>query len=233
MAEQEQQTSPEQSTSTEAETATQSLDDVYKQYNVEEAAQEFKPQPQAQPAPQPVAQPAPSGDAIPDAVLDPQGHKAWIAQNAATQNNALRAIAGELVQYRTEKAKAAEEADIKSAVTQFKEKLGEDIDDDMAEVALGQKARKDPRFLAVYQNRQKNPAAWKAAVGAYANEFKGKVQFKIDPQIAENQRAAKQSVSGSQSTRNQEPQGDEARFAGKTGREFEAEWERYKSQGVY
>ena len=60
------------------------------------------------------------------------------------------------------------------------------------EIALGLKARRDPKFMSIYQNRHKNPAAWNAALGAVAGEIKSKVQFRQDSQLTENVIAAKE-----------------------------------------
>ena len=61
-----------------------------------------------------------------------------------------------------------------------------------------------------------------------ANEFKAKNQFKVDPQIAENQRAAKLSTQGSQAKQPEEKlQGDDALFKGKTGADFQRAWRNY------
>jgi hypothetical protein len=223
MAEQEQSQSQAPDTSTQTTEAPQSLDQVYKQFNVEETAQSFQPQPQVQTQQQPQRQDV----SVPDPVLDSEGFKKWQSQQSQSLQQAVSSIKGELGALQVERLKRAEEADIKSAVQRFRSVTGDDVDEDLAEVALGQKARKDPKFLSVYQNRARNPQAWNAAVTAYANEFKSKTQFKIDPIIAENQRAAKQSI-GSQVKKNQdEVTGDEAHFKGKTGKEFAAAWRNY------
>lgn len=207
---------------------TQTLDDVYKTFNVEAEAQSFHPQrEQAQTQQQPQQQQQPKQEvAVPDPVLDPAGYKAWAGNQSQFVQQALSQIQGQLSQFQVERLRSKEEADIKSAVQQFRSVTGDDVDDDIAEVALGQKARKDPKFLAVYQNRAKNPNAWRAAVSAYANEFKSKSTFKIDPQIAENQRAAKQSIQGSQTKQKDDESTNpiERRLVNKTGRDFEREW---------
>jgi hypothetical protein len=224
MDEQKQTVSTEQSSSNDTtQQETPSLEQVYQKFNVEAEAQSFQPQAQTQQQPQPQRQEV----AVPDPVLDAEGFKKWSGNQSQFLQQALTSLKGELTALRVERLKAGEEADIKSAVNRFRSVTGEDIDEDMAEVALGQKARKDPRFLAVYQNRGKNPAAWSAAIAAYANEFKSKTQFKIDPTIAENQRAAKQSIGSQAKQSKEEPTGDEAHFQGKTGREFDRTWRNY------
>ncbi len=121
------------------------------------------------------------------------------------------------------------EADIKSAVSTVKERLGADVDDDFIEVALDVKSRKDPRFMTIFQNRERNPAAWKAALGAISNEMKSKYSFKADPQLTENVRAAKTHTQASQ-TKSQKDDGSnslEKQLAGaKNAAEFDAIWSR-------
>jgi hypothetical protein len=222
-----QSVTPETSTTTQQ---PESLDSVYQKYNVEAEAQTFNPQRERAPA---EATPVKVEPSVPDPVLDQEGFKKWASGQNQFLQTSLQSLQGELTHMRVERMKAKEEADIKSAVSAFKSVTGEDVDDDIAEVALGQKARKDPKFLAVYQNRGKNPAAWNAAVRAYANEFKGKTSFKIDPQIAENQRAAKQSIQGSQSRHEAEPSGIEAELKNKTGKAFERSWRNYVDGNTY
>lgn len=242
MSEQEQMPSQEQATSGDA-GATQTgaeqspeqaetLDQVYAKFNVDQQAQEFSPQRQAPQQPQyqaPPVQPQTMesfGAAIPDPILNPDQHKAWLASQNAQIRQALSSLHGAQQQMAAERMRQKEEADIQKAVQTVKAKV-EGVDDDFIEIALGQKARKDPRFLAVYNNRDKNPQAWNAALNAVSNEFKQKFAFKPDAQIAENVRAAKQSTQTSLTTRDQSGGNSlEKRLEGKTGREFEAEWRR-------
>jgi hypothetical protein len=222
----EQTVSTEQPTSTE----TSALDQVYKDFNVEDAAQSFRAQPQTQ-QPQNFQQPKPT---IPDPVLDADGFKNWQAQNTTQTHQALHTIASEISGFKAEMHKQKEEADIKAAVSKFKEIAG-DVDDDMVEVALGAKARKDSRFLAVYNNRGKNPAAWNAAVSAYANDFKAKNQFKTDPQLTENTRAAKQSTQTSQTTKESSQSSnpiDSALSKASNPAEFARTWESILGSGT-
>lgn len=220
----EQQTpSVEQETSGDA-----TLDQVYEQYKVEDVAQQFAPQ-RAQ-APQPAPQQPPAMPTIPDPVLDPQGFRQSYASETAVLRQSVQALQSQLSQIGQREAKAREEADIKAAISTVQD-AGFQADPDFVEIALGQKARQDSKFLAIYQNRHRNPQAWKAALGAVANEFKGKYQFRADAQLAENVRAAKTSSSTSQSTQRADVTGDDARFHGKTGRDFDAEWSRYVNAG--
>lgn len=225
----EQQTTSEQQSSseqTQQQSSSPSLDDVYKQFNVEEAASSFNPQ-REQKQEQSQRQTQQTPVAVPDPVLDPNGYKTWAGNQHQLLQDALSKVEGQLNSMTVERIRQREEADIKSAVQQFQSVAGEDVDPDLAEIALGHRARKDPKFLAVWQNRGKNPAAFKAAVSALASEFKSKNMMKVDPQIAENQRAAKNSIGSQTKSRADEPAGDDKRFVNKSGREFEQEWRRY------
>lgn len=228
MAEQEQSVSQEQQTSTEP-----TLDEVYKQFNVEEAASNFNPTPiqAAQPAAQPQQQPL--GTEIPDPVLDQNGFKAYLAKQNSEYSKALSQLTQYQQQIAVGEMRRREEADIKEAVSTVREKIGDGIDDDFIEVALGQKARKDPKFMSLYQNRGKNPAAWKAALGAVGNEMKSKFQFRTDPQLAENVRAAKQSTQSSlTSTQNDDSNPLEKALSGaKSQQEFDRIWSQMQRQG--
>jgi len=226
----EQGSSAEQTTSTEK---VQTLDDVYKQYNVEEAASDFSPQPAQKPRSEPAAQPQPNlGSEIPDPVLDQSGFKAYLAKQDSTVKQTLAGLTQFQQQLYVREQRRLEEADIKSAVQTVKEKIG-DIDEDFVEVALGQKARKDSKFLSIYQNRRKNPQAWNAALAAVATEFKGKYQYRQDSQLAENVRAAKQSTQTTLTTKGTVSDNSiEGRLTrAKTQSEFDSEWNRIKSEG--
>lgn len=223
-------------TSTQSATnAPASLDDVYKQFNVEDTASSFQPNRQQsnqgnqqQPAQQQVA------PQIPDPILDPAGHKAWLSINVAdaqTLKQSLSKVEGTLSQIQAHATRQQEEADIRAAVQSVKQ-AGFEADDDFIEIALGQQARKDSKFLAVFNNRQKNPAAWGAALTAFANTAKGKYAFKADANLAENVRAAKQS------TQTTQPAGQggstnsiEKNLEGKVGAEWQRAWDSMVSGG--
>jgi len=250
MSEQEQMPSQEQVTSGDAgatqtgaeqtQDTAETLDQVYAKFNVDQQAQEFSPQRQQAPQPQqqyqaPPVQPQTMdafGASIPDPILNPDQHKAWLASQNTHIRQALSSLHGAQQQMAAERMRQKEEADIQKAVATVKAKV-DGVDDDFIEIALGQKARKDPRFLSVYNNRDKNPQAWNAALNAVSNEFKQKFAFKPDAQIAENVRAAKQSTQTSLTTRDKSGSGNalEQRLEGKVGREFDAEWRKIVSGG--
>jgi hypothetical protein len=177
------------------------LEDVYKTYNVEETAQSFSAKPeQQQPQPQPQVQPVQDQNIqIPDPTLDPAGYKAWETaryKDSMALRQALQGIAGEIHKERAARAQAKEEADIKRAVESVNQHLGDSkLDPDVVEISLGAEARRDPRFLKLWENREKNPKAYQEGIKAFAGKLSKKFSMRVDPQIAENQRALKEATS--------------------------------------
>jgi hypothetical protein len=96
------------------------------------------------------------------------------------------------------------EADIKQAVGTIVEKTG--LKPTIAEVALQAKAREDPRFLKVWNNRRDNPEAFKRALEAVSEEFKAEYTVRQDPQLVENQRAIQASRNQMATTQKQSQQ---------------------------
>lgn len=185
-----------------ADPATQSLEDVYKTFNVEDAASTFSATKTEQPAnPQPqFQQPAQNPSlSIPDPTLDPNGYKNWETQRYQDQmalRQAIQQVHGKLTAFEQHAKQQAEEADIKRAVEYVNSSLGDSkIDPDVVEISMGAEARKDPRFLALWNNRHKNPKALEAGLKAFSNKLSKKFSMRVDPQIAENQRALKEATS--------------------------------------
>lgn len=160
------------------------LEKVYSDFNIEETASTFQPQ-----SPQPVETPV-VAPKVPDA-FDPNfaQYQQAVAQNMTVLNKALSETAGKLTAIERQIQQRQVESDIKQAVGLVAEKAG--IDPDVAEVALEVKARKDPKFLTVWNNRTKNPKAYQAALNAFAQEAQQRFTVRQDPQLAENQRAVK------------------------------------------
>lgn len=170
------------------------LDDVYKEHSVEAVAESFTAQPAAAPAPAPAPVAQPQTVEIPDPAVDLDGFKTWAGQVQTADaeiRNTLHQVLSEFQQEKTSRARQAEDVEIKDAVSTLAEKV--DADPEFLEIALAHKARKDPKFLAVWENRHKKPQVLAAALGAFGNELSQKFSAKSDPQLAENVRAAKQS----------------------------------------
>lgn len=189
------------------------LEKVYSDFKIEADAAEFKPQPQQQPVQQPTPQVK-----VPDP-FDPRfaEYQAQLYSGMTVLNQALAQTKGELTQMRQKLSQERTEADIKQAVGTIVEKSG--LKPTIAEVALQAKARDDPRFLSIWNNRSKNPAALKAALDAVATEFQAEFTVKQDPQLVENQRAI-------QASRNQmattQKTSDQDQWAGMTPVERQA-----------
>lgn len=212
------------------------LEDVYKTYNVEETASSFsakQPEQQPQPQSQPQVHAQPVQDQsipIPDPTLDPAGYRAWESARYKDQQalrQALHGIAGEIRQERVARAQAQEEADIKRAVDKVNQHLGDSkLDPDVVEISLGAEARRDPRFLALWNNRQKNPKAFEEGVKAFANKLGKKFAMRADPQLAENQRALKEATSTKATAAPEDSERD--RIGKLTGAAFDRALDRYR-----
>ena len=162
------------------------LDDVISEFNVQTqttvqtdapAAQEFKPA-------QPQHIDPYDENSLNKWALDTQNNQAALQQEIQNLREAADASA-------QAEAQKIIDADIKSAVNKITESV-EGIDPLMAELYLSKRAEEKPEFKAIWDNRNSNPAAFDAALGAISNELDGKFQ-RVDTQIAENHRAAQQS----------------------------------------
>ena len=84
--------------------------------------------------------------------------------------------------------------EIAEAVGRINESV--DGDADMAELFLEKQARENPAFKKVWDNRHDNSEAYDKALGILQREWAAKNQVTIDPSVAENQRALKESQKG-------------------------------------
>lgn len=196
-------------------TSEPSLDDVYKQFNVQEAVESFTATPQKTEPQKEIV--------IPDPALDVNGFKDW-AKNVHSADQEIRqtltTVNERLTKFEQERVRVREEADLQKAVGILKEKVS-GVDDEFLEIALAHKARKDPKLLSIWENRGKNPQALEAALKAVGNEFASKFAMKSDPQLAENARAMK--ASRDQKATTQAPDIDEK---WRNPDNFDREWDR-------
>ncbi len=164
------------------------MEKVYSDFKIEETASQF--QPETKPA-TPVTQ-QPFTPKAPDP-FDPafQQYMQHTAQSVNALTQALTATKGELTQMQQSLAKERTEADISRASEIIAKEAG--IKPKVAAVALELKAREDPRFLSIWNNRSKNPQAYNAALKALAAETQQEYAVRQDPQLTENQRAVKAS----------------------------------------
>lgn len=157
----------------------ETLDDVLQEYSVDEAAQQFN----AQPAQQERAQ-QPQEDYSYDYFDDSNQDSALMKQVEQTLSK-VSSLERKLVEKEAE-------ADIGKAVDRMSQHI-DGIDPDVARSYLEGMARKDARLMNLWNNRDSNPKAWEKAIDATGRQLAEKWTIKQDPQLTENQRAAKQS----------------------------------------
>lgn len=173
-----------------ATTEPKGLEKVYADYKVEAEAESFRPE---APAPQAPAQTTTAPAPQKFDPFDPNfpAHMQAVSQAAAQAQSALSNLQGQHTALQRQLHAQRVEADLKQAASSLAEKAG--IDPDVAEVLLESRARKDPKFLSIWNNRSKNPKAFSAAVEALSGETKEKFTVRQDPQLVENQRAVRAS----------------------------------------
>ncbi len=198
-----------------------SLEDISKEFSVEEQTRSFTAQPQP---PQPVYHAPPPQ--VPDPVINPDAflQYAWQQNPAVPQlTNQLQQVSAKLQAFEHQQAQAKLEADVNRAVSKVNEKLK--VDPLLAEAALEAEYRRNPTFKHIWDNRDRNPAAFDRALEVMGNQLSTRFAVRTDPQLLENQRAA---VS-SQRTMATNPQSNPAMDALKMPQgEFEAWWEAQK-----
>jgi len=175
--------------STEPDEVVQSLDDVIGEFNIGE--QNIEPQPQQfaqEQAVQPQVQ-----------TLDPfdEAQMQQFQQNNANQfgqiSGDMNSLSERLAHFEQMEAQKAIDADVKSAVDTVNKIVGHD-NDKWIEFQLQDKARTNPGFQKLWDNRAQNPQAFQKALTAIGNELKANsTEMLSDPQLAENQRAVNQS----------------------------------------
>jgi hypothetical protein len=215
MSEEEEKPSEAPVESEETEAQVETLEDVYSEFNVDEAAQQFQAQP-VQSVPQPVTQ-------QPDPYADIQQQESNVLRGQLDQNTQ------ELSQLKQSMVNKEIEADIGKAVDHVSQKI-DGIDRDVVDAYLNSKANRDPRFMKLWEGRNSNPAAYKRGLDALSNEMAEKFSIKQDPQLTENQRAAQQSQQ-SMAASNQ-PSADN-KFADMSNEEIDKEVAAIKQSGMY
>jgi len=214
--------------------APQSLDDVYKEYGIEDQAAQFQqarqqPQQQVQQS-QPAPQQAPI--AIPDPTLDPEGYRRYESQrlsDAQALRQSLTHVSQQLSQMQVSALREREEADIKAARSVLAEKVP-GVDPEVLEAHLGLKAQKDQRLMQIWQQRAQKPEAWQKALNAVGNELASKYSVKTDPQLTENTRAMRAATQAASTSRANDT--GEKKFSDDP-RQFEKEWSQYLSSNTY
>lgn len=204
------------------------LDDVINEFNV----------PSLTPTPTAPVEPKATVPAMPEGFdpLDEASVKNYAAlqnQNQTALQSQLQELSTKLTQYEQQSAKAKVEADIRSAVETVSSKM-DNADPLMVELYLEKMAREKSGFQAIWDNRATNPGAFNKALEAVSNDLKGRFDFKADPQLAENHRAANQSQQQSETTTVPTyANAAEERLANATNEaERQAAWKAIKAGGV-
>lgn len=134
--------------------------------------------------------------------LDESSVNQFSQQNAQAMQGVasqVQELSAKLDAYQQEKAQAEVSADINRAVDLVAEESGLD-NRDYVEFRLSKLADANPNWQKLWDNRHTKPEALDAALKAAAHEMKGELDFKADPQLAENHRAAQESTNTSQDT---------------------------------
>lgn len=203
-----------------------SLDQITKDFGIEDQAQQFRQQ-VAPVKQEPVQQFSPSN--IPDP-LDTEAHKAYLSkieQNQSSLQQTLEKTIGTISAYEQKAQREALEADIGKAVKTVNE-IVQHPKPRMVEVALELKAQEDPKFKAIWDNRQKNPQALERALKVVAKELQDDFSVKVDPDLVKSQRALKLSQQQTATTKKDEP---EDAWSGLDEQEFSSKWNRAVSGG--
>jgi len=180
---------------TTTEDTTESLDEIASSFNVEDQASQFQAQPQQPaPAPEPQFNQYQNQSGIPDPISNPDGYDFYMQQQAQQSSQiqqTLNQLAEKVQGYEQQATQQKVDADVEKAVSVINSKLN--VDPQMAEVAMEVEYRNNPAFKKIWDNRDKNPAAYNKALGVIADKWSSKFANKADPQLAENVRAAKTS----------------------------------------
>jgi len=181
----------------ESESPSQTLEDLYKDLNVTEEAEQFTAQPQ-----QKTELPA-TELPVPDPTLDPEGYRQYQTQQVTKSlYGELTAVKSQLTDFQQTQYEQQTNADIGKAVDKISSKV-EDVDREVIDAMLNAQAYKDTRFKQLWENRYKNPKAWDKALDVFSDTVADKFKVKVDPQIEENRRAVHKSQQGMASTASQ------------------------------
>lgn len=200
-----------------------SLEDVYKSVSVE-PSQPAQAQPAVQPQPPQVTPP-------PDP-YDTEAHKAYlenIAKGQAALSQNVNAVNQWLTAQQQAAAKAKMETDLKNAVETVNAVV-KHPNPKVIEAMLDAEARSDPRFKAVWDNRDKNPQAWAQAQKAIANKFAKEFDVQVDPALRKAQQIRKTSQSAAATTQ-AEDDSPNASWDGLSDEDFQRKWQQESTTG--
>ena len=187
---------PVESTETKVnDAAPQTLEDIAKKYNIEDQAKSFtaKPENTFQTPPQ-------IEQRIPDPVVQPDEWSKYHLNQSSYVNQNLQKMAGTVEEMRRSMETERLNAEVNKAVGRVNEKLK--IDPKYAEILLEKEYRDNRIFQRIWDNRYVNPKALDEALDVIANSSANVFQTRPDPQLVENQRAAKVSQRAMSTTNN-------------------------------
>ncbi len=219
---------PDESGSTETAPETQTLEDIAKEFSVDEQITNFTAQPNQQ-VQQPYQPPSDPGQYVPDPVTDPEGYNRYTQQQQVVTNQVqgtLRELNNRINQFEQQTELAKVDADVQKAVVHVNQKLG--VDPELAEIALEKAYRNDPSFQRIWNNRDKNPAAFKKALDVVADKYQTLFNIQTDPQLVENQRAAKASQKTMATTAKEHA---DDKWENLSDAEFEQQWSAVRQSG--
>ena len=148
-------------------------------------------------------------------------------KESAEIRQSLSQIQNIVVREQMQRAQAKLQADIGKAVETVNAEVNHPKPK-VIEAILDAKAREDYRFKQLFDNRDKNPAAWEKALKVVAKEIKNDFSLKVDPNLQESQRQRKLAQSAMATTA--APEKDDE-WSNLTQEEFDAKWQRMASGG--
>ena len=178
---------------------TQTLEDIAKKYSIEDQAKTFTARPETYQSPPQMEQ------RIPDPVIQPDEFTKYHMNQSAYVNSTLQKMASTVDEMRRSQESERLNAEVNKAVVRVNEKLN--IDPKYAEILLEKEYRDNRIFQRIWDNRYVNPKALDEALDVIANSSAKVFQTRADPQLIENQRAAKASQRA-MSTSNKQPNDD-------------------------
>lgn len=193
-----------ETTETTQSTEPETIGDIAKKYNVEEQAQNFQ-----QEVPQPVEQHS-----------DPYNYDYDQALNE------MRNVVNEVKTYKEQIQNERMENDIKQAVAKIDV---EGVSDKFKRVYLETEYHEDPNFKKIWDLRYANPRAYEEALKFHRNQVAKMFNVKSDPQLVENQQAAKKSQRTVATAAPADSLTDQMMNA--SGSDFDEMWERMRGRG--
>lgn len=214
-------------TQQQTQTSEPSLEDIAKEFGVEDQANRFTAEP---PKTQQTQQVAAAPLQAPDPVTDPEAYRNFMGQQATIAQQVqqgLSTIAERITNFERAQVQQKVNADLKAAVAKVNETLK--VDPMMAEIALEKMYRTDASFQKIWDHRDRNPAAFDKALGLIANKLAPMFAVKQDPQLTENRRAAQASTRTNASTAKQDYDPSLKRlYEPDSQADFDMAWERMK-----